>query len=237
MRKPSLVVLAALLFAGSAFAEPTDFSGTLTLSIGTLPPIDFAGTGIADFTDPTNFNLPGGTFAGTEIVPITDPAVSGTIPSLRATLANGAGTFTSGGGPMPILGSSSVCLFVAGCGVKVVVPFDTTTAAVGVAGTIAVTGAVGVTLADLGPWTTGTVAASGPTAMGGTQMATAMGGVVGNTVTLVTPFRILTSLSVFPFLPGFAKMTLTFAPEPGSTALLAGALASLFALSRWRRKA
>ncbi len=239
MRKQSLVVLAAFLFAGSASAAPTDFTGTIAVSIGTLPAIEFTTTGVADFTDPTNFSLPGGTFAVQTTIPITDPDVMGTIPSIRATFTNGPGTFVGGTGQMPINGQSLVCLFVPGCSVNVTVPFDTPTAAFGVGGTIvAPAGAVAVTLARLGPWTTGTVTASGPTTMGGTVMATAMGGVAGNTVTLVTPISILTSLTTtFPFLPGFGALTIDFAPEPGSAVLFAGVLVGLFAVGRRRRQA
>jgi hypothetical protein len=239
MRKQSLVVLAAVLFAGSASAAPTDFTGTLSVFIGTLPPIESTETGVADFTDPQNFSLPGGTFDVQTTIPITDPGVMGTIPSIRATYTNGPGTFVGGAGPMPINGQSLVCLFVVGCSVNVTVPFDTPTAAFGVGGTIIAPpgAAVAVTLARLGPWTTGTAVASGPTTMGGTTVVTRMGGVAGNTVTLVTPISVLTSLTTtFPFLPGFGELTIEFAPEPGSAALFAGVLVGLFAVGRRRRQ-
>lgn len=240
MRRQSLVVLAAFLFAGSASAAPTDFTGTISIFIGTLPAIDSAEvTGVADFTDPTNFSLEGGTFVVQTTVPITDPSVMGTIPSLRATFTNGPGTFVGGTGPMPINGQSLVCLFVPGCSVNVTVPFNDGTKAFGVGGTIVVDGgAVNVTLARLGPWTTGTAQASGPTVMGGLAEPTRMGNVDGNTVTLVTPISILTSLTTsFPFLPAFGELTIEFAPEPGSAALFAGVLVGLFAVGRRRRQA
>ncbi len=260
MRSMRTLAAALTLFglASPAAAVPTAFSGTLSVLIsmpdGSLPSgsgvyapfplIEISATGTADVTysggNLTAFSLAGGTFATTETVPVTDPR-DGPITQLVAqNLLNGAGSFTvipggninndfgtnlsgTGSGVMGVSGLVKLGI-LPGPLANVTVPFTSGGVnGVGLGGNIVIyTGAFGVSVRGA-PWTTGTASIG---------TATAMGFVAGNTIQLVSPTFISTTLSSLNPMPSFATLTLSFVPEPGTLLLVASGVAGLALLGR-----
>jgi len=224
-----LAAVAALLVSGAAQAAPTQFSGSISVVISSLPGIGVSASGTAlTNSGGGTFSLAGGTFATVASVPVTDPAAF-PIGGVKASVSNGAGAFVGGAGTMPVIGTANVCLFGA-CNASVAnvdVPFTVGpgTSGVGIGGSpIIVGGLVNVTVTGA-PWTAGTVSIG---------TATAMGYVAGNTVQLVTPVVINTNIGASPTLPAFGILNLTFIPEPGTLALLASGVVGLGILGRKR---
>lgn len=227
---PALIAGLLVVAAGQAQAAPVNFTGSLSLSIGSLPPIPFPGSGVADVTGPTTFTLPAGIFATTAVViPVTDPAAF-PILGVQVTGANDSGSFAGGSGPMPIVGQSKVCLF-APCEAPPPANVSVPLSVVGAGGTTTVSALVNLTVIGA-PWTTGTVSIGTATMMGGT----ANDGAEGGQVQMVTPVFISTNIGASAVLPAFAILDLDFqAPEPGAVALGSAAIAGLLFLG-WRRR-
>ena len=236
--------------AGPAHAVLLPFSGTLTTIIGTLPAVTVVASGTANVTitggNITSVTLAGGTFATTVVVPITDPAAA-PITSVTVSSTNGAGTFSTipggninnnfvtnlsgtGSGPMAVKGSSKVGLFGPPPLANLTVPFTSGGAnGVGLGGNLvtAFNPLLGIGVSVRGaPWTTGTASVG---------TVTAMGFVTSNSIQLVSPTFISTTIGSSAVLPSMTVLTLSFVPEPGTLLLLgAGALGLVLVGSRKR---
>ena len=244
MRKLLGVIAASFLafgVAGQAHAVALGFTGGLTISlVGNNVTILGAGTASINGSGPgghiNSMALAGGTFATAGyVLPITDPAAA-PIKGLQVTAANAAGAFGgmsggAGGGAMPLVGTTKVCLFGA-CSAAVAnlaVPL----APVGAGGFAQVTAAVNLTVIGA-PWTTGTAAIGTVTAMGGGVPASNTGAASG-VLTLVTPVFVSTNIGASAVVPVFGILTLHFVPEPGTLVLLGSGIAGLVAFGARRK--
>ena len=157
MRK-LLILVPALLFAGSVHAATLSYVGSLQFQLATLPGITASGGGIATITTTGNhlstMALAAGAFGPVSAsLPVTN---SGTINSVIFTsLANASGTVNvSGGltgtaGPLGLSGTAKICLVFAPCALaNVTVPLA---GGFGTGGTQIVSGAVAVTMQH-NPW-------------------------------------------------------------------------------------
>ncbi len=232
--------------AAPAHATLMSFTGTLSVVLATLPPITVTATGTANVTTSgsniTAFTLSGGTFATSVVIPVTDPAAA-PITQIAATVKNGAGNFSTipggninnnfvtnltgtGSGPMAVSGIAKVGLFP-GPLANLSVPFTSGGVnGTGLGGNLVTASGFGIGVSVRGaPWTTGTASIG---------TATAMGFVSGNTVQLVSPTFISTSIGASAVLPAFAVLTMSFVPEPGTLFLLLSGVAGLMVLGRKR---
>ncbi len=248
MRKLFISCAAAVLAFGlsvPAHATTLPFSGTLSVILATLPPIATVASGSGNVTisggNITAITLAGGTFSTSVVIPITDPAAA-PITQIAATVKNGAGNFAItganinnnfvtnltgvGDGPMGVGGVAKVGLFP-GPLANLSVPFTSGGVnGTGLGGNLVTASGFGIGVSVRGaPWTTGTASIG---------TATAMGFVSGNTVTLVSPTFISTTIGASAVLPAFAVLTLQFVPEPGTLLLLASGVAGLAVLGRKR---
>ena len=264
MRRSVIVTLVGLLavgVAGSASAATLDFTGTLSLRMGTYPAFVVPGSGTAQVTDDGSFHLlsltlPGGAFGPvTSIMMVTYVST----PSLRLTLTgNLTGSFGGisggppGGGPMGLQGLAKICLFFGpSCSANISVPLTPTGggAGFGIGGTRTATGAVNFTLQDA-PWTIGqpvmtlhtpnstitTPVLPGGFAHGPASLTSSTAQPSG-VVQLVTVSKVYTSLTgAFPELPLSGVLTLHFVPEPGTLMLLGFGVAVFAAAGRRRSR-
>ena len=238
-----LVAVLGLVLGVVAQAQATVLAvsgGSLTIQIWTLSPISvpWGGTGSANVTPTGITGLSPGIFSVSNLtVPVTDPAAFPITGVYVPSAANGTGNFAfdglgNGGGLMSVTGSANICLF-SPCSTpppaNVVVPFTTGGVnGVGLGGSpIPAPGAVNVTVIGNG-WTTGTVSI-GPVSATGSAFD-------GHSVTLVTPIVISTNIGADAPINAFGRMTLTFAPEPGTLLLLASGVAGLAVLGRKRMR-
>jgi hypothetical protein len=243
----------ALSLVGEARAASLPFSGTLTLEIGSLPPIVVSGSGTAGLNGLgglghlASLQLAGGTFATSTTFAITDPDAA-PLSGLGLVLANGPASFVFGGftldGKMALPGQATVCLFAAcdgGPPANLNIPFTQGgTRGVGLGGApITVKGLVNVSVTGA-PWTSGTVFAyplfltrmgfvHGPASGGASSAANASG-----VVQLVTPIRIETNIAADNILPAFATLNLQFVPEPATLLLASLGALGLGVLGRRR---
>lgn len=235
------------LIGADARASALAFQGSIAVAIANLPPIPVSGAGVAEVsgagTSLAGLTLSQGVFATAVSVPVTDP-LAFPLAGVRATPSNGPGSFsgTPFGGPMPILGSATICLFES-CNASpvanIVVPFTQNgTRGVGIGGApIVAAGLIEVTLQGA-PWTSGVASAASATVMGfahgpasgGLESAAQAGGIVR----LVTPITLQTTIGASAVLPAFGILTLQFVPEPGTLLLLAGGVVALGAAGRQR---
>jgi len=210
------VVALAIPLRASALA----YQGELSISIGTLAPIEIRGSGdgvvtTRDGAHLASLGLDAGIFATAHlVVPVTDPAAA-PIGGLQATLSNGAASFaeTAGsrfGGSMPLHGIVKVCLFGPCSGA--VANIDVPLGPVGSGGSTVATAAVNVTLVGA-PWTTATAsvgsvavqgAARGP---GGVASSTAQ---LGGQLNVVTPVFVSTNIGPSSVVPVFGSLRLGF---------------------------
>jgi hypothetical protein len=260
MRKLSRLLLALAFAVGaSAQAGAVDLTltgGSLGVSIGALPPIEFPCVScpvVLDVTSPGQgggFTEPASAFTGSIMLPtalftgvaLINGLTIGNLANLTKTIAPGAaaGPRTSKvvrpggglGGPGPLAGSS----FVNVLGLfNLTVPLNI----VGNTGatTSVAAGTLFVTVAGTG-WTTGTMMVDNVTT----------GEPAGNTVTnvgfdnrnangtgvvqLISAFHITTNAA--GNLPGLATQTLTFVPEPGTILMLLSGAVTL-GIGGWLR--
>lgn len=242
-----LVVLAHLgLTAAAVHAAPLPFSGTLTFQIAHLPELVVSGSGVAVVNGSgggghlDSLALPSGAF---ETTALTAPLIVAT-PSLtrgiQVTVSNESGMVGSAGGSLggvlPLKGLLRICLKTGqGCTspfFNISVPLTV----VGSGGTQSASFYVNSTV-EGAPWTTGVASAFGETAQGfahGPASATSSTAAPGGVVSLVTPIRLSTNIGAYAVVPGFARLTLQFVPEPASAALLFGGFAVLGIAARRR---
>jgi hypothetical protein len=244
-------------------AATLDFTGTLSLRIGTFPALVVPGSGTAQLTDDgshhlLSFTLPGGAF-GPATPTITRWALPGAtgIDWLAFTLSqNLSGSFSGvsggppGGGPMGLSGMAKICFyFYPPCISNISMPLTLTTgrAGFGIGGTRTTTGSVNVTVQNA-PWTIGQPVMTLHTPNTTTWTPTLAGGFAhgpasltsstaqtSGVVQLVTVSKVYTTLTgAFPEYPLTGILTLHFVPEPGTLLLLASGVAVLAALGRRR---
>jgi hypothetical protein len=254
------VGLLAITAAGSARAATLDFTGTLSLRLGTLPALVISGAGGAQVSHDASFHLlsfllPSGTFGPvTTTLPVTNSA---SLPSIRLTLAgNLSGSFGGisggppGGGAMGLSGLAKICVaFAPDCFSHIPVPLTPTAggAGFGLGGTRTATGFVNLTLQDA-PWTIGQPVMTihtpdseitTPTLPGGfahgPSSLTSSTAQPSGVVQLVSVTKVFTSLvGAFPELPVTGVLNIHFVPEPGTALLLGSVVAALAVLGRRR---
>jgi hypothetical protein len=250
----AVLVLLAGGSAEAAPAPPTITNASLAVSIGTtLPPIAITQTGTV--TPGVTRNGSNALVALTipapppivqttsQIIPVTDPSAA-PIRGIMATAQNDAAAFagTPGvawGGQMPLIGVNKVCLF-ATCTAAIanlIVPVSV----VGEGGAALVTAAVNLTVLGA-PWTSMTAQIGTVTKMGGITQMTAMGvsgTTVVDTVSLVTPVFVSTSIAPSAIVPvmGLFQFTITSpAPEPTTIAALGASIIALVTVGVSRRR-
>jgi hypothetical protein len=249
-----MVVLACVGAAqGSGASLVTLVGGSLGISIGGLPPANFAlnvsavplsvSSGGGSFTEPASIftgtlNLPTSLFTG---VPLISDLTLGNVANSTKFVAQGAaggghatGVLRAGGGlggPGPLGGTVFLNLLAL---VNMAIPLSP------IGNTGAVTtinaGAFSATLVGTG-WTTAPVTLTGVTT-GGLNTVTLAGydnrtPGHGGVVQLVSPFKVITNAA--GNLPAFALQTLTFVPEAG-TLLLLGLGVTGLALLGWHKQ-
>jgi len=229
-----VVALLACIASGPAAAGPMPAVGELTFITGGGDTAVFesgpSGT-ISGSLSGGGLSVSGGTFAGmVTFVPDAPPA-----SRYFVTVANGPGLFTGAPlgtgsplrGTMPVAGQARITGF--GGSLLLAVPFSrmtpsgAVTAGLGVGGTVTWTASSGaVTLrAEYGPWTSGTATVMIPNLNEtGTRTFSAMGFATPQSLQLVTPARVTSSLAT----PSYAFATVSYdlgVPEPAVPLLLA----------------
>lgn len=249
MRTRTWLVLCTLLccaaIATDSRAAVLPVTGTLSFQLGNRQPISVSGAGAAAVNGSgggshlNSLALPAGVYQSTAItVQLTDPATFVPFAGLQLTVANGAGTFMSGAGAIPLAGVAKLCAFgsCAGAVANLSVPLSV----VGNGGTAFVTASINATVIGAA-WTTSTVAADGGyTAMGfghGPASATSSTAAASGVLQLVTPIFISTTVGGYnAAIAAFAVMTLHFVPEPAAWLLLGAGIAGLAATGRLRQR-
>lgn len=236
-----------LLWASSAHATPLGFRGEIGVVLPTIGLfVSVPGIGTADVESDatgvlTRLSLPAGAFATSASFP-----GSALLRGISIAAQNGAGVFSSltangGGGVMPFLGVARLCL-LAPCSSATLFR-DLALTPVGSGGVAHVTGALAITL-EGARWTKGVFTITAPglvSQIGG--FARGPGGLTGSTaqaggeLILATPIYLRTSLPGLGEIPGFAMLSLSFVPEPGTVVLLGAGIAGLAWIGARRQSA
>ncbi len=243
MRTRLLAALAATLLLvgfGSSSAQALPFTGSITLLLGTLPPVTVPGAGTGD---PTLPSISAGAFSGSGSSPVTGvPPITQIFFSIAG---NASGTVSSGptvSGTLQARGFG-IGAALAGAPLGGQLGFSTATVAVHSAASATVT-------AHFGAWTSGVativrshtgMSAACTPGVDPCPTGMASGSVVpspnpgtggGARITLVAPVDLWSSLA--SGIPTFTVMELNYVPEPAEMLLLgSGALAML--VLGWRR--
>jgi hypothetical protein len=240
-----LLVLGGLAETASAVSLP--FQATLTIGVGNLA-VSVTGSGVAAVTTSgganlTGVSIPAGAASGVATVPQTNTGYLPGLAGLSLAGGNAAGSFarTSSGvlaGSMPLSGLARICNFSACSGAPGALPIPLSV--LGVSGGSATAPATGsplhVTVSGA-PWTAGAVVVfpvptpNPATVQGflhGPASATSSAAQAGGSFQLVTPITILTD-GPSPQIGGYARLSVTFVPEPGSLWLAVPGLLALVA--------
>lgn len=241
-----LVAAGAIAFGvgAPASAAPVNATGTISIYVGTLPPITLnIPSAVVDVTGNT-LSLPAGIASVTGMfVPVTGFPLN-LITGIIVTASNGAGSFAvpggadggsanvpggGFGGTMPINGVAQV---------KGALALNLPLSVIGVGGT---TSAGGI-IVDGAPWTTGAAMIT-TDGMNMSMFTNTQGGLAGalgalsSTVTLVTPAHV--NAAGLTRLPVFAVAAIHTeglpVPEPGTLLLLGAGLAGLGVVGRRAR--
>ncbi|MGI9430876.1 MAG: hypothetical protein ACR2PQ_01595 [Myxococcota bacterium] len=245
MRSPALALLACLAAAPAA-AGPMPAVGQLVVNFGGGDDAVFDSRGVSGTISGSlsggGLSVSGGTFSGMVSIMLDAPPATG----FFVTVANGPGQFTGAPlgtgsplrGTMPVGGQSRITGF--GGSPLLTVPFTAmtpggaVTAGLGVGGTITSI-EEGVTVrVEYAPWTSGTATVMIPTRNGtGTRTLSAMGFATPQSLQLVTPARVTSSLADPTYI--FATVTYEFVPEPALPLLFAGGAVVLGVAAARRR--
>ncbi len=243
----ALVPLVWMAVAGTAAAAPLGFDATLTFAVQNLT-VSVTGSGTAQVSTSGGNNLtavsvPSGAASGTATTPQTSPAFLPGVAGLSFAGQNGSGVLTrtaSGplGGVLPISGGLRICV-VSSCPVapaSIPIPVSP----IGVGGTATASNTFVSVTAVGAPWTTGSVTIDiGTTSaqlagfVHGPASNTSTAAQVGGVIQVVTP--IVVSSTTTPTFRAAAELQLSFVPEPGTAALLAGGVVLLGAIGRRKR--
>jgi hypothetical protein len=227
-----------LATAAPSQAAPVTATGSLSLTVGTLPSIVLP-------IPATTIDITGGTISVAAGIASTTGffvAVTGfplnLITGIVVTAANGAGSFSvpapADGGPANIAGGAfgGIMPINGVVQVKGALALNVPISVIGKGGVVSAGGIV----VDGAPWTTGVGKVTTDGAVMGMFAAagTAAGplGAASSTLTLVTPAHV--NAAGLTRLPTFASLSLHFIPEPGTALLLGAGLAGLVAIGRKR---
>jgi len=200
MRK-LLVLVIAMLVAGSAGATSLNWSGTMALDLGALPSVQVQGSGVAVVNASggvghlTTMFLAGG-ITGTGVAIVTDPDTTGDIPSVRLTATLGTGTISgisavgstiTGNNVLPVKGLARICTILAsqpssgGCNFNL--PLNITknngNTGVGIGGLLTLFASPLIISIEAAPWTLAPNSGVNQTANGAFQTLTRTGFVHG----------------------------------------------------------
>ena len=240
IRSTIAVLMALGLGAASAHAASTPFTGTLTIQIVTLPTVTVSGGGVAVVNGSgggahlNTLAVPASAFETVDkVTPVTDPAAY-PIKGIQLTVANSAGTISSGAGPIPLNGFAKVCLFAPCSGA--IANLNVPLTPVGNGGANFTTGSVNLTVVGA-PWTAGTAAIGTLTQMGfahGPASAASTTALPSGQIRLVTPIFVSTNIGSSAIIPSWGILTLHFVPEPTTMVLVSGGLVLLAGVGRAR---
>ena len=250
----SLTTACFLLGASGAQGAAVPFTGSLSISVASLPPIAVPGGGLMTLSAPpsdfpvTLASFPAGVFATTLSVPLPNAFP---IVQLKVQVSNPAAVLSLSaspfGTPHPLVACSDDAVLHGRAGLTGTAfvgilgtsgaPFANLTVPLGLVGagsTAFSSSPLGITLRLSGAgWTSGTVSVISPgggtfTAMGGQTLAELESGSgEEHQIRLVSPLQVYTN-ATGGYLPSFVRWTVRFqleTPEPGVALLLAtGAL-------------
>ena len=244
MRRFLMFISAAgLAMALAVSAQATEFSGSASFALSTLPGLVASGTGSGTSAPAGTITLPGGwaatgpvliTLAPTAAAPLSALNIQLTAPGPCSLTAAGGNAGGVGGG----CGLGGTVNALVGGAPFLIVPFDI----LGQNGRLTF-GPYGSYI-DAQAWTTGTATVTINGVAQTTGNATTPGALSQmfgsdsrdaaglGTVTLVAPAGLMSTLGG-PF-PLFVAMTLTFVPEPGTLLLLGSGIAGLAIIGRKR---
>lgn len=233
------VLFAALALAAPAGAASLPFEGTLSIGLVGAPTAVVSGTGVATVNGGGHLSslaVPGSVFATTFRItpyPISQAPLVGQILTVEndpGTVADGGGTL---GGAIPLRGLLRLCVQY-GCTAPPFANISIPLSVVGVGGSKSTAFLVPVTVQGAA-WTSGVASAYGATAQGfahGAASGTSSTAGASGVVSLVTPILLSTSIGASATIPGFARMTLHFVPEPAPAGLLLMGCAGLALVGR-----